>query len=278
MVLKSLRFGGVETTLEKSVIVKTLKMYLRALGFRGFLKAINGKATNSIVFFRLSEKCCKFPVWLRIPSSDVHAYKQVFLNMEYDFYVERPPKIIVDAGANAGLVSIYFANKYMRAKIISIEPERGNFEVLKKNTAPYSNIIPVQAALWDANQMIDVIDLGLGKWGFVTESESSKRPLTGSICHSVRGMTINRIMENFNLAKIDILKVDIEGAEKEVFCDSSAWIDKVDCLIVELHERMKSGCNRSFYCGTDGFDNEWKQGENVYLSRGNIIKNNSPVR
>ena len=47
----------------------------------------------------------------------------------------------------------------------------------------------------------------------------------------------------------------------------SSWIDKVDTVIIELHERVKSGCNRSFYKGTTGFDDEWMQGENVYLTR-----------
>jgi hypothetical protein len=78
-------------------------------------------------------------------------------------------------------------------------------------------------------------------------------------------------MNDYNLTSIDILKIDIEGAEKEVFEDSSLWIDKVDSLIVELHERMKPGCNRTFYCGSNGFVDEWKNGENVYLSRGNYL-------
>ena len=66
---------------------------------------------------------------------------------------------------------------------------------------------------------------------------------------------------------IDILKIDIEGAEKEVFSDTSAWIEKVDSIIIELHERMKPGCISSFYAGSRGFNKEWRQGENIYLSR-----------
>lgn len=36
-------------------------------------------------------------------------------------------------------------------------------------------------------------------------------------------------------------------------------------------KRMKPGCNRTFYCGSNGFDNEWLQGENIYLSRGSSM-------
>ena len=80
-------------------------------------------------------------------------------------------------------------------------------------------------------------------------------------------MTVDTLMKEHGIDHIDILKIDIEGAEKEVFRDPSAWIGKVDALIVELHERMKLGCNRSFYNGTNCFDDEWFQGENVYLAR-----------
>ena len=74
-------------------------------------------------------------------------------------------------------------------------------------------------------------------------------------------------MKEQGIDHIDLLKIDIEGAEREIFRDPSSWIGKVDALIVELHERMKPGCNRSFYGGATGLDHEWSQGENVYLTR-----------
>jgi len=89
----------------------------------------------------------------------------------------------------------------------------------------------------------------------------------GEILHEVQGMTVDAIMQEQGIEHIDILKIDIEGAEREVFRAPSAWIRKVDSLIVELHERLKSGCNRSFYDSTDDFDDEWFQGEHVYLAR-----------
>jgi len=69
-----------------------------------------------------------------------------------------------------------------------------------------------------------------------------------------------------------ILKIDIEGAEKEVFSNASEWICKVKSIIVKLHNRMRVDCSRSFYCNTDGFDNEWQGGKDIYLARGNYIK------
>ena len=79
---------------------------------------------------------------------------------------------------------------------------------------------------------------------------------------------MDRLIDKYRLDRIDILIMHVEGAEKEVFSDTSSWIEKVDAIIVELHEHMKPGCVCSFYNGSNGFDHEWLKGENVYLSRG----------
>lgn len=248
-----------------------VKLYLRTVGVRGLLYAARSKVTSSTVHFKLTREDCLHPLYLRIPSSDVPTYDQVFINEEYAFSVGTQPKVIVDAGANIGLASIFFANKYPEAKIIAIEPERSNFEFLRENVKPYPQIIPLQAALWNKTEEINLIDPGLGKWGFMTEGNLSSEGLHGSTCHTVKAVTMDDIMKDYGLEKVDILKIDIEGAEKEVFADTSSWIGRVDAIIIELHERMKPGCNRTFYCGSNGFDNEWQQGENVYLSRGSSL-------
>lgn len=250
---------------------RNIKMSFRVAGLKGVLYVLKAMVSQSLVYLELDRQDCKHPFRLRMLSSDVPTCWQVFIKQEYDFLVETQPKVIIDAGANIGLASIYFANKYPGAKIIAIEPELSNFELLKENVAPYPNVIPLQAALWHKNEEINLIDPGLGKWGFMTEMKNASENIVGDTCHTVEAMTVDKIMKEYHLDKIDILKVDIEGAEKEVFGNTLPWIEKVDALIIELHERMKSGCNRSFYCGSNGFDNEWTQGENVYLSRANCL-------
>lgn len=244
-----------------------IEMYLRTVGFRGLLCALGAKATHSVISFDVNRRDCRHPLRLRIPSSDVAAYEQVFIGQEYDFACAAPPRVIVDAGANIGLASIYFANKYPAASIIALEPERSNFELLRENVRAYPRVTPVQAALWNRNDEINLVDPGLGKWGFMTEARDS--PRSRPACHTVRAMTVDQVMQDHGLEKIDILKVDIEGAEKEVFADSTAWIDRVDAIIIELHDRMKPGCSRSFYGGARGFESEWTRGENVFVARGN---------
>lgn len=258
---------------------KDIKLSLRVAGFAGLFYAIKGTVMNSEVTLNMNRKDVKFPIFLRVPSSDIPTYEQVFINEDYDFLVETPPKVIVDAGANIGLASVYFANKYPGAMILAIEPGKDNFELLKRNVELYRNIIPIHSALWSKNETLQLVDPGLGHWGFMTEEINiSGKPL-GTFSHTVKAMTLGKIIAEYQLDKIDILKIDIEGAEKEVFEDTSSWIAKVEALIIELHEDMKSGCNRSFYNGSIGFDDEWKQGENVYLAKGKYLtrhlKNNN---
>ena len=250
---------------------KDIKLSLKVAGMSGLLFAIKGKVMNSEVILNVKRKDIKFPISLRVPSSDIPTYKQVFINQDYDFIVETPPKVIVDAGANIGLASVYFANKYPGAMIIAIEPEEDNFELLKRNVEPYRNVIPIHSALWNKNELINLVDPGLGSWGFMTEEASISEKTLGKYSRTVKAMTLGKIISDYQLNKIDILKIDIEGAEKEVFEDTSSWIRKVEALIIELHEHMKSGCNRSFYNGSNGFDNEWKQGENLYLAKGKCL-------
>jgi hypothetical protein len=74
-----------------------------------------------------------------------------------------------------------------------------------------------------------------------------------------------------------VLKVDIEGAEREVFADPSAWIDRVGVIIVELHDRFRTGCSRAFYRATGGFDVEWSpRDRSVAVARNGLLLNAPP--
>jgi hypothetical protein len=126
----------------------------------------------------------------------------------------------------------------------------------------------VHAALWNENTAIEVIDPKKGKWGFQTASATA----AGAGVQHVDGITVDGLMRAHGLDTIDVLKIDIEGAEKEVFTDASAWIDRVDVLMIELHERMKSGCNRAVYAATHGFATEWVQGpNNIGMARAGLL-------
>ena len=59
--------------------------------------------------------------------------------------------------------------------------------------------------------------------------------------------TIGDIISKYDLCHIDILKIDIEGAEKSIFENDTKWLSIVDHLMVELHDRYVDGCSMSFF-------------------------------
>src|ERR1043165_2855989 len=82
-------------------------------------------------------------LYLRLKTSDLNAYNKVFLSNDYDFPVPGKPKVIIDAGANIVFASIFFARQYPAAKVLAIEPEHSNFQLLERNVRPFPNIIPI---------------------------------------------------------------------------------------------------------------------------------------
>ncbi|MDR2580373.1 MAG: FkbM family methyltransferase [Fibromonadaceae bacterium] len=210
----------------------------------------------------------KFPIVIRNGTTDVLVYKSIVENAEYDFLLKKEPEVIIDAGANIGLASVFFANKYPNAKIIAIEPEKSNFEMLKKNTALYSNIYAVKAALWNSIGELDLFG-GYDNWGFRLGMDRKEDRIIKQ--HLTKTITIEKIIEDFNIDRIDILKIDIEGSEKEVFDNSSAWIDKVNSIVVELHESIRKGCNKAFRKISKKYDGVCKHGEYICLTKNNYI-------
>jgi hypothetical protein len=132
------------------------------LEVKEFERISNQGVNKNDILLKVVRNDCKYEFYLRDKTMDLGTYQQIFIDKEYNFIANLPPETIIDAGANIGLASIYFANKFPEAKIIAIEPETENFELLKKNVVKYPNIIPLCAALWDTIGQIDLLDTGLG--------------------------------------------------------------------------------------------------------------------
>jgi len=255
-------------------LIRILKLYLRTVGIVGTIKALWGSWTGTTFLVSIERSDVEHPFQLRVPSTDVSTCKHIFVRKEYQFEADEGLQTIVDGGACTGLASIYFANRYPQAKIIAIEPEPGNFELLVKNVEPYPNVIPVRAALWNCNETIELVDPGLGEWGYMTRSDSDGA-MAASVRLQVEGVTLDQLMERLQLSRIDLMKLNVEGAEREIFANCEGWIDRVEAVVVKLHDRLKPGCTSSFFEGARGFDREWTQAGSVCMSRGSHLSRGS---
>jgi FkbM family methyltransferase len=246
-------------------IIEGIRGTYALFGISGLVLVTKSRLLRKPVEVAVSVPGILHPIHLRLRTSDVSVFSQVFVIDEYNMEFHKYPQVIVDAGANIGLTSVFYANKYPEARILAIEPEASNYVMLKKNIAPYSKITAVHAGLWKDNKDLHIVDPGFGKFGFQTmdhrESDKSDN------VESVPGMTIDKLMADYKLEHIDILKMDIEGAEKEVFENASSWISRVGVVEVEMHDRLKPGCSQAVYGATKGFDHEFRKGETVFLVR-----------
>ena len=205
-------------------------------------------------------------VHLRKSTSDIPTFHEIFCYLQYDIHLEFQPKVIIDAGANIGLAAIYFANKYPDSKIISIEPEASNYQQLKKNIENYKNVFPLNKGLSNKIETLNVIDEGIGSWGFTTSQVDEKIKESKGVMNTIETITISEIMEQNNFEYIDIAKIDIEGYEKELFQSNyEDWVPKTRCIIIELHDRIKQGCSKSLFTCLNRYD------FSCSLKEGNLI-------
>ena len=159
-----------------------------------------------------------------------------------DFKAEKKIKNIIDVGSNIGIETIRFANYFPEANIISIEANRSNFEILIKNVKEYNNIKPIHAALFNKEQKLylgtHAKNIKADNFNETFSIQSNK----DNSSEEVDAITMSQILLKNDFKNIDILKIDIEGAERYIFDESSTdWIDKVNVIIFECPDNDKDG-------------------------------------
>jgi FkbM family methyltransferase len=137
-----------------------------------------------------------------------------------------PDKVetIIDCGANIGLTSLYFASAYPCARIYSVEADPENFAVLTSNAAGESRILPIHGCIVSRSQSTVRFD---------NQRPAYARKL-GTSGIRVPAITLDALLNTHGIRRVDLLKMDIEGAEREVLAEGQ-YLRSVQHLIVELH-------------------------------------------
>lgn len=201
-------------------------------------------------------------VRLRTGTSDVEVFEKIFIDEEYKLPFERPVGTILDLGANIGLASVYYALAFPDATIVAVEPSSENIALLRSNVAAFPKIRVVHAAAWSKDGPLAMVDPGMGPWGMRVE-DSQHRDESAV----VEGLRVSTLLDRQGIKNLDLLKVDIEGAEKEVFGTSEDWIGRVGAAVVELHDRYSPGCSRIFFRAVAEMPHEKWEGENIFVWR-----------
>ncbi len=185
------------------------------------------------------------------PSSDIDVLEQVFHYNQYQDVVEaynavfdnKSPNII-DAGANIGLASLFFKSVFKTCNLVAIEPETNNFKLLSDNIN--TNQIKAQllnSGIWSQTTYLKIKSdfRNQNDWSFRVEE-------TDDSSGGIHAITINDIVKNNSWTTLDILKIDIEGAEKEVFDPEKSNLDFLKitkCIAIEIHDEFN--CRQDIY-------------------------------
>lgn len=209
----------------------------------------------------------KYPVYFRnlATKSDIIMFRQIFVSKDYNITVPFNPEIILDLGANVGFASIYFSNRFPAAKIFALEPNADNYKMACKNTQNYVNVKMVQGAIWNSNEKVHGVDKGLGEAAFMIASGNGEG--------TINAYTIDDVLKDMNVQSADIIKIDIEGSEKEIFEKGfENWMPKTKIIIVETHDRYRRGTSKSVLSAISKYNFSLElSGENLVFYNNELI-------
>ncbi len=218
-------------------LIKTHSNWPVYYGYKYF-----GKRNDGLTFK------CRNGMPINVPRRMVQTYKECFLD---EIYYKGLPKnsignapIIIDVGANVGYFSLFSLMRYPKAKVFSFEPMPMNFELLQKycNENKGLDFTPVNKAVsgerghitlqYDANDSF-------------TTSASIFDTAIGSDTLQVETTTLEDIITDYQLDKIDLLKLDCEGSEYSILynADDAVWA-KIGALTIETHKGNNPSENR----------------------------------
>jgi FkbM family methyltransferase len=189
------------------------------------------------------------PFFLRDQSSsDKDVIQQIFVNKNYELArlarfndiaseykrilgAGRTP-LIIDCGANISASPIWFAKSFPNARILALEPEPHNYEMLQLNCRKLPNIKSVRGAISCTNETLFVEDPGAGDWGFRTTGRPTKRNI------ATPAYSIESVVRQCGDVDLFLVKIDIEGGESRLFEREYEWIERTELIIIELHDWM----------------------------------------
>ena len=201
------------------------------------------------------------PIYLRECLGDHAIFWQCLVMNQYDFskfpqaqrlnekYAEtiasNQTPLIIDCGGNIGLSALWFASQYPKAQIFVVEPDHGNFEILKLNVAHLGDRVKLlKGGVWSTAGYLKIINHESGTSAYrVQLTRQSDSP------DALRCYTINEICTLANNSNPLIVKIDIEGSQKDLFSGGTDWVDRTDLISLELDDWLLpwQGTSRSFF-------------------------------
>ena len=153
--------------------------------------------------------------------------EEIILGRHYASWTPaRTNPVIIDAGANIGLATLYFKRLFPTARIISVEPHPSTARYLRANVGlgQIEGVEVVESALAGDERPRAIRGENIS--ASLTDPEESDAILVDSVVF--RSLVPDGM-------PIDILKMDIEGTELEVLRDIRADLPRIDQILAQIH-------------------------------------------
>jgi FkbM family methyltransferase len=233
-----------------------IRNYARSIGWRAAIRlrfcdlgASRGVGGSSVIELKI--KNAEYPILMRIGSSDRDVLGQIFIEREYEPIAMSHAGAILDLGANVGYSSAYFLSKYPTATVVAVEPDPSNYAICCRNLKPFGNRAKVvHGAAWPERSKL-VLDRGT--WGdgreWATQVRLAKED--AALSTPIEGYDVPTLIALGGAAEIDLLKIDIERSELELFSrNTESWLPRVKNLCIELHGQ---DCGAIFFRALAGY-------------------------
>jgi len=214
-----------------------MRMFLEQ-GFKGLFYFLKDKNYRSFVYLLLRYGGSKrftttninvggFKMKVPDTLSFIWQFYEIFYKRSYQFSPKSSSPLIFDCGANVGTSCLYFSREYKNAIIHAFEPDPHVFKALKQNIE-LNNVKNVElhnAAVWKEDTTLEFDSSGADA-GALSQG------------HSKTSIKVNAIRLKDLIEKeeaIDLLKMDIEGAEVEVIMDCKDVLKRINNIFIEYH-------------------------------------------
>ena len=158
--------------------------------------------------------------------SFVWQYKEIMVDRCYDFKTNATHPVIYDCGANVGLASLFFAKQFPDSIIKAFEADKNISVIAQKNLAANKviNVEIINKAVWVNTEELSFASEGADGGSLISDGGNKQM---------VQAIRLRDWLERET--RVDMLKMDIEGAESEVILDCENSLSHVQHLFLEYH-------------------------------------------
>jgi len=193
--------------------------------------------------------------WLR--TQDLATLQEVLRDEVYHGVSRYLPSgaSVIDLGSNIGLSAVYFLGNLRAASLLAVEPHPESFALLDRNLRPWvasGRCRIIQAAVWSYDCFLELPSHSVPYAAsfridpkFITDA-----PQPGFI----PGLSMSTLISMTGSEHVDLVKMDIEGSEGTIFTADLAWLRRVGCLAVELHNDLRTRLSFDELLRRHGFD------------------------